>query len=42
VNELAVQRRLLDTVAGCGIALVATYLLWPTDEEADKPVPVTT
>lgn len=36
------QRRLLDTVVGCGIALVATYLLWPRDEEVDEPVPVTT
>jgi hypothetical protein len=35
-------RRVLDTVIGCAIALVATYLLWPSDEEADEPVPVTT
>jgi uncharacterized membrane protein YccC len=27
--------RLIDTIIGCGIALAATYLLWPRDEEAD-------
>jgi MFS family permease len=34
--------RLLDTIAGCAIALVATYLLWPRDREADaeETVPV--
>lgn len=35
-------RRVLDTAIGCAIALVATYLLWPRDEESDEPVPVTT
>jgi uncharacterized membrane protein YccC len=34
--------RLLDTLIGCAIALVATYLLWPRDEEADEPVPAPT
>jgi uncharacterized membrane protein YccC len=32
--------RLLDTIAGCAIALVATYLLWPRDREAAETVPV--
>ena len=32
--------RLLDTVIGCAIALVATYLLWPRDREAETSVPV--
>ena len=32
------QRRLLDTLIGCAIALVATYLLWPRDKEAHTPV----
>ena len=34
--------RLLDTIVGCGIALLATYLLWPRDreEEARDAVPV--
>jgi MFS family permease len=32
------QRRLLDTILGCAIALVATYLLWPKDKEAQTPV----
>jgi uncharacterized membrane protein YccC len=36
------ERRLLDTIIGCGIALVATYLLWPRGSETEKPVPVTT
>jgi hypothetical protein len=31
--------RLLDTLLGCAIALVATYLLWPHDREADEAVP---
>ena len=31
--------RLLDTMLGCGIALVATYLLWPRDREAKDTVP---
>jgi MFS family permease len=34
--------RLLDTMAGCAIALVATYLLWPRDREAEETVPVAT
>jgi uncharacterized membrane protein YccC len=32
--------RLVDTVIGCAIALVATYLLWPRDREDEHPVPV--
>jgi uncharacterized membrane protein YccC len=32
--------RLLDTVVGCAIALVANYLFWPRDKTADEPVPV--
>jgi hypothetical protein len=32
--------RLLDTILGCAIALVATYLLWPRDREAKESVPV--
>ena len=32
--------RLLDTILGCGIALVATYLLWPRDREDKDTVPV--
>jgi hypothetical protein len=32
--------RLVATVLGCGIALVATYLLWPRDREDTEPVPV--
>jgi hypothetical protein len=35
-------RRLLDTVLGCALALLATYLLWPRDDEAEAPVPVPT
>jgi uncharacterized membrane protein YccC len=35
-------KRVLDTAIGCAIALVATYLLWPSDEETDEPVPVPT
>jgi hypothetical protein len=31
--------RLLDTVVGCTIALVANYLLWPRDSEADETLP---
>jgi MFS family permease len=30
------QRRLLDTLAGCAIALVFTYLLWPRDRESEE------
>lgn len=33
-------RNAAGTVVGCTIALVATYLLWPKDREADKAVPV--
>ena len=36
------ERRLLDTLIGCAIALVATYLLWPRDSESEQSVPVTT
>jgi len=36
------QRRLLDTLVGFAVALVATYLLWPRNDESDEPVPVTT
>jgi hypothetical protein len=32
--------RLLDTIAGCAIALVSTYLLWPRDRETAETVPV--
>jgi MFS family permease len=32
--------RLLDTVVGCAIALVANYLFWPQDNEAQETVPV--
>lgn len=28
------RSRLLDTILGCAIALVATYLLWPHGKEA--------
>jgi uncharacterized membrane protein YccC len=28
-------RRLLDTILGCALALLATYLLWPRDDEAE-------
>ena len=35
-------RRVLDTAIGCAIALVATYLLCPRDDETDETVPVTT
>lgn len=30
--------RLLDTVIGCAIALVANYLLWPRDRESEPTV----
>jgi MFS family permease len=33
-------RRLLDTIVGCAIALVATYLLWPRDRETTETVAV--
>ena len=33
-------RRLVDTILGCAIALAATYLLWPSDRDAEAPVPV--
>jgi len=29
--------RLLDTVVGCAIALVANYLFWPRDRPAEEP-----
>jgi MFS family permease len=32
--------RLLDTVIGCAIALLANYLFWPGDRETKQPVPV--
>jgi hypothetical protein len=32
--------RLLDTMVGCALALVATYLLWPRDRETTESVPV--
>jgi hypothetical protein len=32
--------RLLDTIIGCAIAIVADYLLWPRDTGSDTPVPV--
>lgn len=35
-------RRILDVLAGCAIALAATYVLWPHDEESDAPVPAPT
>jgi uncharacterized membrane protein YccC len=31
--------RLLDTVVGCTVALVANYLFWPRDREADATLP---
>jgi uncharacterized membrane protein YccC len=34
------ERRLLDTILGCAIAVVATYLLWPRDRETEETVPV--
>ena len=34
------ERRLLDTIVGCAIAVVATYLLWPRDRETQETVPV--
>ena len=34
--------RLVDTLVGCGIALVAMYLLWPRDRETEEPVPAPT
>jgi len=32
--------RLVDTALGCAIALVATYLLWPSDSETAETAPV--
>jgi len=32
--------RLLDTLAGCAIALVANYVFWPRDSATEEPVPV--
>ena len=35
--------RLLDTIVGCAVALIATYLLWPRDRETEAtPVPAPT
>ena len=34
------ERRLLDTVVGCAVALLATYLFWPRDRETESPVAV--
>lgn len=34
--------RLLDTIVGCAIALLANYLFWPRDTAAEEPVPLTT
>ena len=34
--------RLLDTIAGCAIALFATYVLWPRDREVAETVPAAT
>jgi uncharacterized membrane protein YccC len=31
--------RLLDTVVGCAVALISTYLLWPRDRETEATVP---
>jgi uncharacterized membrane protein YccC len=28
-------RRVVDTLVGCAIALIATYLFWPRDHEAE-------
>jgi uncharacterized membrane protein YccC len=36
------ERRLLDTVVGCAVALAATYLLWPRDDTAEETIPVAT
>ena len=33
-------RRLLDTLLGCAIALLATYLFFPRDREEEATVPV--
>ena len=36
-------KRLLDTIVGCAVALVATYLLWARDRETEAaPVPAPT
>jgi uncharacterized membrane protein YccC len=32
--------RLLDTLIGCAVALISTYLLWPKDRAAKETVPV--
>jgi uncharacterized membrane protein YccC len=32
------ERRLVDTVVGCAVALVATYSLWPRDKESKETV----
>lgn len=33
---------MIDTLVGCAIALIATYLLWPRDDETEaaEAVPV--
>ena len=31
--------RLLDTLVGCAVALISTYLLWPKDREVDETIP---
>jgi hypothetical protein len=36
------ERRLVDGVVGCAVALIATYLLWPRDREVKEPVPAPT
>jgi uncharacterized membrane protein YccC len=36
------MRALVDTLVGCGIALVAMYLLWPRDRETEEAVPAPT
>ena len=35
-------KRVIDTLVGCAIALIATYLLWPRDDETEaaEAVPV--
>jgi uncharacterized membrane protein YccC len=33
-------RRLLDTIVGCAIALVVTYLLWPRDSDSEEAAAV--
>jgi uncharacterized membrane protein YgaE (UPF0421/DUF939 family) len=33
-------RRLLDTILGCAVALLFTYLLWPRDSESEETAAV--